>query len=47
MRISISLMGMEFITLDLSVPRFNMFVPGSLPESVEAMETWGVLDDDE
>lgn len=39
MRVTLYLLGTEFITLDLTLPRLGLFAPGSLPESFEALET--------
>lgn len=40
MKIALVLMGTEIASVTFSLPRFGVFAPGSLPDSVEATETW-------
>ena len=41
MKFTLSLLGIEAVSLEVSIPRLGMFAPGFLPDSIEATETWG------
>lgn len=41
MRLVIKFGYVEVLSIEFSLPRLGIFAPDNLPESIEAIETWG------
>lgn len=47
MRFQLDVLGIGVFAIEVTIPRLNLFAPGMVPDSFEAIETWANQEDDE